>query len=149
VWILDFLLGLVSGESSLGLAAYMFDPRLSLFLRTLSLFHLVLPPLLLWLVFRLGYDHRAWAVQTLVAWIVLPLCYFFTAPSANINWVFGPGEKPQTWMPPSLYFLLVMAFFPLGIYLPTHLLVLWWCDRAEACGPRNRASLTLVQAVHN
>ena len=48
-------------------------------------------------------------------------------PAANINWVFGPGEKPQTWMPPPLYFLLVMTFFPFGIYPPTHLLLLRWC----------------------
>ena len=50
-------------------------------------------------------------VQTLVAWIVLPLCYYCTTPAANINWVFGPGTQPQTWMAPFHYFLLVMGWF--------------------------------------
>jgi hypothetical protein len=135
VWMLDFLSGLLTGSSPFGLAAYMFDSTLSRFLRALSLFHLVLPPLLLWLVYRLGYDTRAWLAQTLVAWVVLPVCYFFTTPTANINWVFGPGQQPQTWMSPSLYFLLVMLVFPLGVYLPTHALLRWWSARTAAFGP--------------
>lgn len=132
LWILDFFIGLVTNASPFGLAAYMFDPKLSLFLCALSLFHLVLPSLLLWLVFRLGYDTRAWLVQTLAAWAVLPVCYFFTAPEANINWVFGPGGQPQTWLSPSLYFFLVMLVFPFGIYFPTHVLLRWLFERTEA-----------------
>jgi hypothetical protein len=132
IWILDFFIGLMTNASPVGLAAYMFDPTLSLFLRALSLFHLVLPPLLLWLVFRLGYDTRAWLVQTLAAWVVLPVCYFLTAPAANINWVFGPGGQPQTWLSPSLYFFLVMLVFPFGIYFPTHVLLRWLSERTEA-----------------
>jgi hypothetical protein len=120
IWIMDFLLGLRTGASPLGLAAYMFDSGLSRFLRALSLFHLVLSPLLLWLVSRLGYDPRAWAAQTITAWVILPLCYLLTDPAANINWVFGPGEEPQTWLPAPLYFLLVLLVFPFGVYLPTH-----------------------------
>jgi hypothetical protein len=144
VWTLDFLLGLTTGASPFGLAAYMFDPALSLFLRALSLFHLVLPVLLLWLVFRLGYDRRAWTVQTLVAWLVLPLCYCCTAPAANINWVFGPGAQPQTWLAPFHYFLLVMAVFPFGVYLPTHLLFQWWCSRLWSCGSEAGSDLDLA-----
>ena len=59
-------------------------------------------PLLLWLVWRLGYDRRAWLAQAALALAVLPLCFFFTDPDRNINWVFGPGEKPQDWMPPRM-----------------------------------------------
>lgn len=135
VWLLDFLSGLLTEASPFGLAAYMFDPTLSLFLRALSLFHLVLPPLLLWLVFRLGYDPRAWWAQTLLAWVVLPVCYFFTAPAANINWVFGPGGQPQTWLSPALYFLLVMFIFPFGIYFPTHVLLRWLSKRTKTVDP--------------
>jgi hypothetical protein len=132
LWVVDFLLGVVGGKSPLGLAAYMFDPGLSLFVRALSLFHLVLPLLLLWLVYRLGYDPRAWGAQTTVAWVVLPLCYFLTDPAANINWVCGPGARPQTWLPAPLYFLAVMLVFPFGIYLPTHWLLRRWFGRRPA-----------------
>ena len=72
-------------------------------------------------VARLGYDRRALLAQTLLAWVILPVCYGWTQPSDNINWVFGPGQQPQTWMSPRLYFLLVMLVVPLCVYVPTHL----------------------------
>jgi hypothetical protein len=113
----------LSGRHVLGLSGYMFDARRPLFLRGLSLFHVVLPFLLLWMVHRLGYDRRAWAFQTVVALVVLPVTYAVTEPADNVNWVYGPGSKPQTWMTPRIYLGLVMLVFPIVIYLPTHLLL--------------------------
>lgn len=121
VWVVDFLIRLTTGVQVVGISSYMFDPARPLFIRGLSLFHLVLPFLLFWLVWRVGYDRRAWLAQTVLAWVVLPVCYFFTAPADNTNWVFGPGNEPQTRMPSGLYLILVMALFPLAVYLPSHL----------------------------
>jgi hypothetical protein len=101
----------------------MFDGRKPLFLRALSLFHVVLPALLLWAVHRLGYEPRALAFQTVAALVILPVTYALTDPADNINWVYGPGRKPQTWTSPRAYLALVMLFFPVVIYLPTHLLL--------------------------
>src|SRR5688572_4833848 len=39
VWIVDFFVRLIAGVSVIGLSSYMFDPRISLFIRALSLFH--------------------------------------------------------------------------------------------------------------
>lgn len=122
-WNLDFFVELITGRRLLGMAAYMFREDEMLWVRGLSLFHVVLPVSLIWLVYRLGYDRRAWMIQTLFAWAVLLVCYFFTDPTANTNYVFGPGEKPQTFMQPPLYLLLVMAFLPVCVYLPTHLIL--------------------------
>ena len=122
IWIIDFLIGLIAGTSVIGLSAYMFDSKIPLSIRALSLFHVVLPGLLLWLLYRLGYDRRALLAQTLLAWIVLPLSYFLTKPSDNVNWVYGFGS-PQKWMPAPLYLVLLMLAFPLVLYLPTHLLL--------------------------
>lgn len=130
-WAVDFTAHL-AGIHLLGLADYMFDPRIPLFVRALSLFHGWLPFLLLWMVWRLGYDRRALAAQTVLAVVLLAVCFFFTPPpphpaaspnaAVNLNWVFGPGEENvQTWMAPGLYLVLQMAFYPLVIYLPTHL----------------------------
>jgi hypothetical protein len=58
-----------------------------------------------------------------MAWLVLLTCYLFTDSSQNINWVFGPGEKPQTWLPPELYLTLLLFLLPAGICFPTHLLL--------------------------
>src|SRR5467141_5394920 len=93
LWNLDFFFRLATGKSLIGLSAYMFDPKIPLFIRSLSCFHIILPLLLLWLMSRLGYDRRAWLWQTLVALVVLPLSYLVTNPRENINWVYGFGEK--------------------------------------------------------
>ena len=123
IWIIDFLIGLIGGSSVIGLSAYMFDSKIPLSIRALSLFHIVLPLLLLWLLYRLGYDRRALLAQTLLAWIVLPVSYFLTKRTDNVNWVYGLGGGTQKWMPAPLYLVLLMIAFPLVLYLPTHLLL--------------------------
>lgn len=45
LWILDFFVHLIVGTSVTGLSAYMFDSRILLSVRALSLFHIVLPML--------------------------------------------------------------------------------------------------------
>ena len=119
-WNVGFFARLIFGVNISGLSGYMFDARIPLYLRALSLFHVVLPVLLLWMLHRLGYDRRAWPAQTLLCLVVLPVTYLLTAPADNINWVFGPGTKPQDRLPPLVYLGLLMIFFPLAIYLPTH-----------------------------
>jgi hypothetical protein len=123
VWNVDFFITLIFGRSVITLAAYMFDQSIPLPIRLLSLFHVVLPVLILWTLYVLGYDRRAFVAQTLLAWIVLPLCYLLIGPAKNINWVYGFGSKPQTWMPPVLFLILLMILFPVVVYLPTHLLL--------------------------
>jgi len=122
-WNIDFFVRLTTGVSLLGLAAYMFDRRIPRFLRSLSLFHVGLPPLLIWLLYRLGYDKRAFIAQTVVAIVILPLSYFFSDPRQNINWVYGLGEKPQTRIPALWFLIFLILLFPLAIYLPTHLVL--------------------------
>ena len=123
VWLADFVTRLLGGGFPVGLSRYMFDPHIPLPVRGLSLFHVVLPVELLWLVARLGYDRRALLAQTLFAWVVLPACYFLTDPAENVNWVFGWGGRKQRWLPAPVYLLGVMVAFPVVIYLPTHLLL--------------------------
>jgi hypothetical protein len=123
VWNVDFFGRLLTGRSQGGLSAYMFDAAKPRYVRALSLFHVVLPPLLLWLVYVLGYAPRALVAQTLLAWIVLPLTYRVTRREENVNWVHGLTAKPQTRIPPRVYLALLMVAFPLLIYLPTHLVL--------------------------
>jgi len=95
VWNVDFLVRLLTGRQMVGLSAYMFDPAVPLFIRGLSLFHVPLPLLLLWLLRRLGYDRRAWLAQSVLAWLVLPICYWFTDPAQNINWSSASATPPS------------------------------------------------------
>lgn len=122
-WNLDFFVRVISGKSITGLSNYMFNPKISRTIRAISLFHIVFPVLLLWMLSRLGYDRRAFVAQTLLSWIVLPASYFLAPRSENINWVYGFGGKPQQWLPAPLYLLLLMILFPLLVYLPSHFLL--------------------------
>lgn len=123
IWNIDFFARLITGKQILGLAEYMFKSDKQLWLRGLSLFHVPLPIILLWQVCCFGYDTRAWIAQTSLFWLVMPICFFFTRPEENINWVFGPGNLPQRKMPAGVYLILLLIGAPLFIYLPTHLLL--------------------------
>jgi hypothetical protein len=133
VWVIDFLAMLCGGRVT-GMTAYMFQESIPLFARALSLFHGWLPFLLLYLVWRLGYDRRALPAWTLLAWIVLPLCYFLMPPPpaptdnpnlpVNINYVYGLGdERVQAWMPPLAWLGLLVVGLPVLFFLPAHLLL--------------------------
>lgn len=124
VWLGDFLARLLTGHFLTRWTHYMFRDDIPLVIRMLSLYHAWLPFLLLWVVWRLGYDRRGWIVQTLLTWLVLPVCYFFTDPVRALNGVFGPsGEHPQTWVAPGLWLALMMLVYPVCVYLPTHLVL--------------------------
>ncbi|MEW4571413.1 hypothetical protein AB1L88_26360 [Tautonia sp. JC769] len=93
-------------------ASFLFDPKDSLFVHGLSLFHGWLPGLLLWLVWGPGYDRRAFPVPVVLTWAILPASSFLApappAPSREPerrgqhqlrNSVHGMSyERPQTWM---------------------------------------------------
>ncbi len=122
-WNVTYFGRLVTGRRLAGLTDYMFDAQKPLYLRALSLFHVFLPVLLLWMIARLGYAKDAWIAQTALAWTVLPLTYWLTDPEMNINWVHGPGTEPQKRLPALVYLCLLMIGFSAFVYLPTHLLL--------------------------
>jgi hypothetical protein len=122
-WNVDFFARLTTGARLTGLSAYMFDRGISRFIRALSLFHVGLPLLLLWMLHRLGYDKRALVAQTFVAMIVLPLSYWFSGARQNVNWVYGFGGRPKARVPALWFLTFLMVMFPLAIYLPTHLVL--------------------------
>ena len=125
MWTADFVARLLFGfdPGSFRGTAYMFDQEVPLLTRALSLYHLALPVILIWLLQRLGYDRRALIAQTLLCWCVFPISYLVSTQDANINYVFGFGGEPQQWMHPKLWVFLLMLAFPLLLYLPLHQLL--------------------------
>lgn len=125
LWNLSFFSKLLLGMRITGMTDYMFEKERPLWLRGLSLFHVPMPIVLVWMVFTLGYHPQALIWMTVIGWIVLPASYFLTRPERNVNWVRGPGGENtyQRWMPPLAYLGCLMAGFPLLLYLPTHLLL--------------------------
>jgi hypothetical protein len=136
LWCGDFAAMAIGGKG-LGLTAYMFDEKRSLFLRGLSFFHGWLPWLLIYAVRKIGYDRRALWAWTGLAWAACVFS-FFCLPAAgtvmadpkipvNINYVWGMNDaKPQEIMPAGLYLVAWMAALLAIIYVPTHFLLRWW-----------------------
>ena len=108
LWVVDFILN-IFGIHLTGMTDYMFKHENSLFLRGLSLFHGWLPFLLIYLVWRMGYDRRALAGWTALAIAAILVCFFFmpgprpgaasTASSSvrrSGNWTAGPRAGPPS-----------------------------------------------------
>src|SRR6266550_3614644 len=111
----DLLGAFLTGKHWIGGTEFMFDAHLPLFLRLLSLFHVVTPPLLLWAIWRLGYDKRGWKLQALTTWIVVPINYLW---------------RPEQDVKPGLsYLLLYLLAVPILVYWPTHLILRHWAGR--------------------
>ncbi len=137
-WTVDFLAALLFGVHPIGGTEYMFNAEKPLWLRAFSLFHLALPPLLLWGLARLGYDRRGWKLQTALTCLLLPATLLLTDPARNINWLRVPFGVEQRWLPPPVFLLVAMAVYPLLLYFPSHLLLSrsasWWEARRRRSG---------------
>lgn len=131
LWVVDFL-GHFIGVSLTGITDYMFESHRSLFLRGLSLFHGWLPFLLVYLVWKLGYDRRAFLAWTGLAWVLILICFFFMPPPqpdpgltpVNINYVWGPSDHaPQNWVSPGVWVAGLMIGLPALLFAPVHFLL--------------------------
>ncbi len=120
LFLIDLAGAWVSGHHPIGGTEFMFDGHLPLYVRLLSLFHVVTPVLLLWAIDRLGYDNRGWKLQTLTCWIVVPINYFWR-PEHNVNWARGIFFTEQHAIPGVVYLLGYLLLVPLLVYYPTHL----------------------------
>jgi hypothetical protein len=128
LYTVDLAGALLSGHHLVGGTEYMFDPNLPLWVRLFSLFHVVTPPLLLWAIWRLGYDPRGWKWQTLTAWMVVPINYFWR-PEYDVNWARGLFFREQHVVPGWAYLLGYLMVAPLFVYFPTHRLLVWLTRR--------------------
>jgi hypothetical protein len=122
LYTIDLAGAVLTGKHLIGGTEYMFDPHLPLAVRLLSLFHIATPPLLVWAIWRLGYDRRGWKLQTLTTWIVVTI-NFFWRPGQDVNWARGPFFREQHAVPGWAYLIAYLVIVPLAIYLPTHLLL--------------------------
>ncbi|HLV88587.1 MAG TPA: hypothetical protein VKV39_16500 [Candidatus Sulfotelmatobacter sp.] len=127
---IDLIAAWLTGHHPIGGTEYMFDPNLPLLIRLISLFHVATPPLLLWAIWRLGYDSRGWKLQTLMCWIVVPINYFWR-PEVDVNWARGLHFHQQHLIPGWMYLLTYLVAVPLVIYLPTHLALKWATARCS------------------
>jgi len=119
LWNLDYALRLLLRRRVTGLTDYMFEPERPLLLRGLSLFHVPLPLVLLWLIAAYGYDAAAGLPGAVaLGAVVLPWSRILSTPETNINWTYGLGAKRVRW-PGWIYVPVLFAGFVLLVFLPT------------------------------
>jgi len=121
-WALDAAWRLFLRHHLMGGTEYLFDASVPLWIRLLSLYHLVLPALLLWLLYRMGYDKRGWALQSAIALPVF-IASRFTLPQKNMNFAFADSFFHRQWGPAPVHLLVIWLFMVFVVYMPTHLLL--------------------------
>jgi hypothetical protein len=123
LWNVDLALRLLLRRRITGLTDYMFEPERPRLLRGLSLFHVPLPLVLLWMLAEYGYDPAVGVTGAVVlAAVVLPWSRAVSSPERNINWTHGLGAA-HTRLRPATYLALLYAGFVLLVFLPTHALL--------------------------
>ncbi len=125
-WSIDFVVTAVlrlMGSEASGFTEYVFRPELAVWLRVLGGFHLLLPPLLIWMIYRLGYDRRALRLAVPLGWLLLAVSWLFTAPERNINLVYSYLRLEWLDMNAPIY-LLFAAFTLAGAMAVTHLILM-------------------------
>jgi hypothetical protein len=137
-WCIDFIAN-AFGVSLTGMTNYMFNPNSWWFLRGLSLFHGWIPFLLVYLVWKLGYDKRGLPAWTVVAWALILICFFFMPrprpdpglTPVNINYVWGMNDAAaQTWVHPYVWIAGLMIGLPLIVFVPTHFMLMRYAPKA-------------------
>jgi hypothetical protein len=130
----DLVARALTGHHPVGGTEYMFNDdgsNIPVGMRLLSLFHVATPPVLLWSLKRTGYDRRGLYWQIATSCIVLPVCWLGWDEKLNLNWVWGPFNRPQYVVRPWIFLLVAMAAYPLLLHLPTHLLLSRFLRRKE------------------
>jgi hypothetical protein len=122
LWDLDAGWHVFSGHSLFGGTEYMWDAHYALWIRWLSLFHVVWPILLLWSLKQTGYAHRGFALQSAIAASAM-IAARFANPAENINYAFRDPLAHRAWGPAPVHVTLMWLGLVILIYLPTHLIL--------------------------
>ena len=107
-WCLDAGWHLIFGHPLIGGTEYMWDAKISLFLRLLSLYHLALPLVLLSAVARIGYDRRGlwYGMATFAGALIASRA---TPASRNINFAFLDPFLGRAWGPAPIHLAVILA----------------------------------------
>jgi hypothetical protein len=130
VWTVDVASRLLGGSHIIGGTEYMWEPRWPLFTRLLSLYHVVLPMLLLVVLRRIGYDRRGYVLQSAIAVVAVSLGRVF-GPEANINHAFVDPILKTTWGGAVTHVAVIVGALVLVVYPLTHWLLLRVCPSRQ------------------
>ena len=125
LWNVDYVGRLLLRRRITGLTDYMFELERPLILRALSLFHVPLPLVLLWMLVAYGYAADvALPGAILLASVVLPWSRWVSGPEQNINWTYGLGARRSRW-PAVRYISCLYLGFVFLVFVPTDRVLRW------------------------
>jgi hypothetical protein len=130
VWDLDLVFRASFGRHLIGSTEYMWDPRFALAVRLMSLFHVGWPVLLIWALRRVGYDRRAWLVQSLLAAVLLAASRL-VLPEENINFAQRDVFFGRQWGPGAVHVAFTWMMLVGAVYWPTHRLLMKLFSRSD------------------
>jgi hypothetical protein len=119
LWCVDVLWTVALGHHLIGGTGYMWDRQYPLWLRLMSLYHFVLPVLLVWAVARLGYDRRALKLQAAIGAAALVAGRIWGR-ADNINFAYRDPIFHRAWGPAPTHLLMMFAGMIVLDYVPTH-----------------------------
>jgi len=120
LWVLDVAWGVITrGQHLIGGTEYMWDATRPLWVRLLSFDHLAVPLATWWAIRKLGYDRRAWGVQSGFAAAVLVISRII-APDKNMNFAHKELVTNHTWGPAPVHLLVLWGVLVLAVYWPAH-----------------------------
>jgi len=121
VWTLDVTARFFLGHHLIGGTEYLFNAATPLWARLLSLFHIVLPFILLWSLARLRYDRRGWKLQSAILLPVLIASRFVT-PEQNLNFAVKDPFLHRSYGPAPTHLAITYLFLVFVVYFPSHVL---------------------------
>jgi len=130
LWAIDVAARLLAGGHLFGGTEYMWDARVPLLVRLLSLFHLLLPLVLVAALRRTGYDRRGFWLQFALTAPLLVASRWLGA-GKNLNYALTDPLLHRQWGPVPLHLLAMWIGTALVVYLPTHLLLARWLPAAR------------------
>lgn len=122
IWCVDVLWTVASGHHLIGGTQYMWDQHYPLWLRLMSLYHFVLPVLLVWAVARLGYNRRGLKLQAVIGAAALVGGRLWGGQN-NVNFAYRDPIFHRSWGPAPVHLLVIYAGMILLVYLPTNWLL--------------------------
>ena len=124
-WTVDVTIAATTGIHPTGATAYMFDPEIPKHVRLFSYEHVLLTPVLVFLLWSRGYDRRALPLAALLVLVLYYITYWLAEPATQVNWVWGPFGQQQSLFTPALYPLFAALVFSIIFLIPGHFLARW------------------------
>jgi hypothetical protein len=118
-WSADVGGRLLLGRHPFGGTEFLWDAQVALWVRLLSLYHIVLPALLVWSLVRVGYDRRGLSYQCGIAAVLL-VASRFLGPSLNLNFAFADPVFHRALGPGPVHLAAMFAGIIVLTYLPAH-----------------------------